>query len=174
MDRFLIVDGMNLLFQMFYGMPSRIMGKHGKSVHGTLGFVGALIKTARRILPTHLVVIFDGEHHNPRTDLDPEYKANRPDWSAMPEDELPFSSLPDVYAALDYLGIKHFETTDTECDDVIAAYVKKYSESTDVTVMSQDSDFFQLIGENVRVLRYRGDASVLCDSEYVKQKYRKA
>ena len=38
----LVVDGSNLLFQMFYGMPARIIGKAGKPIHGTLGFVGAL------------------------------------------------------------------------------------------------------------------------------------
>ncbi len=37
MNRLLIVDGSNLLFQMFFGMPARIVGKDGKAVHGTLG-----------------------------------------------------------------------------------------------------------------------------------------
>jgi len=44
MNKLLIVDGHNLLFQMFFGMPSRIKNKDGKSIQGTLGFVGALIK----------------------------------------------------------------------------------------------------------------------------------
>ena len=35
--------------------------------------------------------------------------------------------------------------------------------------MSQDSDFFQLISENVTVLRYRGDKSVLCTPDYIRQ-----
>ena len=167
MDRLLIVDGMNLIFQMFYGMPTRIIGRHGRAAQGTVGFVGALIKVIRRYSPTHVAVIFDGEHHNPRTDLDPEYKANRPDWSQIPEEELPFSQLPDVYAALDHLGISHAETDVCECDDVIAAYARRYGRECEVIIMSQDSDFFQLITDSVRVLRYRGDSSVLCDSDYV-------
>lgn len=44
MQKLLIVDGSNLLFQMFYGMPARIVGKSGRPVHGTIGFVGALMK----------------------------------------------------------------------------------------------------------------------------------
>lgn len=32
MDKLLIVDGHNLLFQMFYGMPSRIVNKDGKEI----------------------------------------------------------------------------------------------------------------------------------------------
>lgn len=42
--RLLIVDGSNLLFQMFYGMPSRIVNEQGRPIQGTLGFVGALLK----------------------------------------------------------------------------------------------------------------------------------
>lgn len=171
MKRLLIVDGMNLTFQMFFGMPAPIIGRHGRPIQGTVGFLGALIRVIRRISPTHIAVIFDGRHHNPRTDLDPEYKANRPDWSEVPEEELPFSQLPDVYAALDYLGIAHAETTVCECDDVIAAYVKSYSDQCDTVIMSQDSDYFQLVCDSVRVLRYRGDNSVLCDTDYVRSRY---
>ena len=34
--RLLIVDGSNLLFQMFYGMPSRIVNEQGMPIQGTL------------------------------------------------------------------------------------------------------------------------------------------
>ena len=44
MDKLLVVDGSNLLFQMFYGMPARIVDERGKAIHGTLGFVGAFLK----------------------------------------------------------------------------------------------------------------------------------
>ena len=50
----LLVDGSNLLFQMFYGMPARIVNGDGKAIQGTLGFVGALLKIIRRIEPTHI------------------------------------------------------------------------------------------------------------------------
>ena len=30
MDKFLIVDGSNLLFQMFFGMPARIVNGEGR------------------------------------------------------------------------------------------------------------------------------------------------
>ena len=49
METLLIVDGSNLLFQMFYGMPARIPGSLGQSVHGTLGFLGALLKILRMV-----------------------------------------------------------------------------------------------------------------------------
>ena len=170
MRRLLIVDGSNLLFQMFYGMPTRIMGKTGRPVQGTVGFVGALLKMIRMVRPTHVAVLFDGESENERVSLDADYKANRPDYSEMSEDEVPFSQLPDIYAALDELGIKHAETTVCETDDWVAAYAMSPDIGCDIVISSFDSDFFQLITDRVSVLRYRGDASALCTPQYVYEK----
>lgn len=171
MNKFLIVDGSNLLFQMFYGMPSRIVNKDGKAIQGTLGFVGALLKIIRQVKPTHAVVLFDGEHHNERKDIDENYKANRPDFSQMPEEETPFSQIPDIYKALDFLSIQHTETTVCETDDVVAAYALRYGKDMPIVISSFDSDFFQLITENVSVLRYRGENSCICDKAYLREKF---
>ena len=171
MHRLLLIDGHCLLFQMFYGMPARILGKNGKPIQGTLGFVGAMRKILAMTKPTHVAVIFDGEVHNPRTDLDADYKANREDYSQNSEEEIPFSQLPDIYRALDFMGIAHTETTDCETDDVLAAYAKSYADNFEIIICSQDSDYFQLISPNVRILRYRGDKSVICDQAYMMSKY---
>ena len=168
MEKLLVVDGSNLLFQMFYGMPARIMNHQGKAIQGTLGFVGALLKIIRRVRPTHVAVLFDGECHNPRKDLDEAYKANRPDWAE--EEETPFDQLPDIYAALDSLGIVHAETQCCEADDWIAGYALSWD--GELVISSFDSDFFQLITDKVHVLRYRGERSVICDKAWLWEKYR--
>ncbi len=170
-NRLLIVDGSNLLFQMFYGMPARIVNSQGKPIHGTLGFIGALLKIIRRTTPTHLAVLFDGEHENARAAIQPNYKANRTDYSKMPEEETPFSQLPDIYAALDYLNIRHKKTTTCEVDDWIAGYVYTCEDGTEMIISSFDSDFFQLITDRVSVLRYRGEKTILCTPMYIREKY---
>lgn len=170
MEKLLLVDGSNLLFQMFYGMPSRIVNANGKAIQGTLGFVGALLKIIRMVEPSRVAVLFDGECGNERTRLDGDYKANRVDYSAVPEEETPFSQLPDIYAALDYLGIAHAETTDCECDDWIAGYALTLGKTMEVVITSGDSDFFQLITENVRILRYRGEKTVIWDADHFREK----
>lgn len=169
MDKFLIIDGSNLMFQMFYGMPARIVNKQGNPIQGTLGFVGALLKCIRMVQPTHVAVLFDGECTNERRELDADYKANRPDLSQLPEEDTPFSQLPDIRAALDYLGICHSETFDCETDDWIAGYAQTLSRQSELVIVSQDSDFFQLIGPRVRILRYRGEKSVLCDVPWIRE-----
>ncbi len=217
-EKLLLVDGHNLLFQMFYGMPARIVNREGKAIQGTLGFVGALLKIIRRVQPSHVAVIFDGEHENRRRDIAEDYKANRPDYSQAPEEENPFSQLPDVYRALHYMAIPYWETREYEADDEIAAYVYAYGELSEqciaesdshsqtsagcaqqgnpvtgkscvqqensnaenrrakagdgmqIVISSHDSDFFQLIRENVSILRYRGEKTLLWDGAHIREK----
>lgn len=171
MEKLLIVDGLNLLFQMFYGMPSRIVNADGRAIQGTLGFVGALIKIIKMTNPTYLVVLFDGEHENDRVEIFPNYKANRIDYSQVAEEDSPFSQLQDVYDALSFMNIKYTEIAELEADDIIASYVYTYEKSIEIVIASFDSDFFQLINENVQILRYRGDNTVICDSKLIKDKY---
>jgi len=171
MDKLLLVDGSNLLFQMFFGMPARIVNAQGKAIQGTLGFTGALLKIIRMVKPTHIAVLFDGEHENERASVNADYKANRADYSQTPEEETPFSQLNDVYAALDFLNIRHAKTTDCETDDWMAAYVRMYGQKNKIVISSFDSDFFQLITDHVSVLRYRGEKTILCDPAYIREKF---
>lgn len=170
-DTLLLVDGHNLLFQMFYGMPARIVGKDGQAIQGVLGFVGALIRILAMTAPTHLAVLFDGAHENARKTLSADYKANRVDYSQVPQEDNPFSQLPGVCRALDFMGIRHTEVQGGETDDVIAAYVRAYGTGRHIVIASFDSDFFQLIGSSVSVLRYRGDKTMLCDTVWLRDKY---
>lgn len=171
MNKLLLVDGSNLLFQMFFGMPARIFNRSGKAIYGTVGFVGALLKIINMTKPTHVAVLFDGEHENGRAALNADYKANRPDYGKVAEEECPFTQLPDIYAALDNLKIKRAETTECETDDWIAGYALTYGKDMQIVISSFDSDYFQLITDNVSVLRYRGVKTAVCTPDYVFSRY---
>lgn len=171
MDKLLLVDGSNLLFQMFFGMPARIFNRHGKAIHGTIGFIGALLKIIRLVKPTHIAVLFDGEHENGRKTLNADYKANRPDYGKLPEEDCPFTQLPDIYAALDCLNIKHAETETCETDDWIAGYALSYGQDAEIVISSFDSDYFQLLTDNVSVLRYRGIKTAIYTPNYLESQF---
>ncbi|MDE6442212.1 MAG: flap endonuclease [Clostridia bacterium] len=171
MDKLLLVDGSNLLFQMFFGMPARIFNKKGKAIHGIIGFTGALLKIIRMTKPTHIAVFFDGAHANDRVALNPDYKANRPDYSQVPETENPFSQLAEIYSVLDCLNVRYAETTVCETDDWIAGYALTYGKDIPIVISSFDSDYFQLINDNVSVLRYRGDKTIICTPQYISDKF---
>ena len=67
----------------------------------------------------HQEVNFECSIQISRCKIDADYKANRIDYSMVKEEENPFSQLPDVYKALDYLDINYIETTNCEADDLI-------------------------------------------------------
>ena len=52
MERLLIIDGNNLLFQMFYGMPSAVYNEKGWPIHGTIGFISFVIKEIKYLEAT--------------------------------------------------------------------------------------------------------------------------
>ena len=170
MDKLLIVDGHNLLFQMFYGMPARIIGKNGKPIQGVLGFVGALLKIIKMVKPSHVVVLFDGEHENLRAELNSDYKKNRVDYTDVEESENPFSQLNYIYQSLRIMNIAYFEEDKYEVDDVIASYAYQYGKQTEIIISSFDSDYFQLVDDNVSILRYRGKNTVICNKNYIVEK----
>ena len=171
MDRLLLVDGHNLLFQMFCGMPSRIVSRSGRPVQGIMGFVGALLRMVRMVSPTHVLVLFDGERPSPRRNLDRAYKASRPDCTDLPPEEQPFSQLPDIRRALDTLHVRWIETEDCEADDLAAAYARQLAPEMQVVIASWDSDLFQLIDDRVSVLRYRGKDSRLFTAADIRRQF---
>lgn len=171
MGPLLVIDGNNLLFQLFYGLPAPVYSKSGKSIHATIGFVSFVLKQVRLLGAEGVCVVFDSDTSAERHEILPEYKANRPDWNEKEESEIPFSEEENIVKCLRYLGIEPVYSVGMEADDVIATVAKRYSSERDVIISSFDSDFFQLIDDHVSVLRYRGKASVLWDKAYFREKY---
>ena len=167
----LIIDGNNLMFQMFYGMPERIYSKSGRTIHTTIGFISYLLKQISLTNATHIAVVFDEDGSEERKELYSDYKANRTDdWSSLPEEEIPFSEEDQIFKCLEYLEIKTIKSKGMEADDAIASIAMLFKDDSQITIASFDSDFFQLISDNTSVLRYRGKASVLWDKAYFESK----
>lgn len=171
-NKLLLIDGHNLLFQMFYGMPNKIEGKNGRSIEGLWGFTGALLKIISQSNPTHMLVIFDGEQELNRKKESESYKKNRVDYTKIEEDKNPFSILPDIKAVLEELKIKYFETTDGyETDDYIKEYCKNAS-ACEITISSWDTDYISLVNDHVTLLTYKGKNSIFYNQEKVKEKWK--
>ena len=172
MERLLIIDGNCLLFQMFYGMPSKIYNRSGNTIHATIGFISYVMKQIETYDVTRAVVVFDGDASDERKAELPEYKSNRPsNWDELPANEVPFNEEKYIKACLDFLSIKVIDSVKMEADDVIASLTKLFDNDSKVIISSFDSDFFQLINENVSVLRYRGKASQMFDSATFAEKF---
>ena len=166
METLLIIDGNNLLFQMFYGMPSKIYNKNGETIHATIGFISFILKQVNLYNVTKVCVVFDSDSSLERKEEYDEYKKNRfTDWENLNNDENPFNEEVKIKRCLDYLNIKYIDSVGMEADDVIASLTMLFSKDNKIIISSFDSDFFQLISNSVSVLRYRGKASLVYDKE---------
>jgi len=164
----LLVDGHNLLFKAFYGIPARISAK-GIPIHGIIGFIGILKKIITQIQPTHLLVVFDSEDNLSRKQDFKDYKANRKSFQDLPADKNPFSQLAGIKTALSHLLLVYVEPPGYEADDIIASYACQFN--SNIIIASSDSDFFQLIDNRIKVYRYHGKKSILFDMDMVLKKY---
>lgn len=165
MEKVLIIDGNNLLFQMFYGMPSKIYNKSGKTIHATIGFISATLRLIKMIDATRVIVVFDQDGSQEREELYQDYKGNRENnWDELQPDEVPFNEEENIKKCLDYLNIKCLYSKNMEADDLIASLAYLYSDINKVYVCSYDSDFFQLINENISIIKYKGKNSKIIDN----------
>lgn len=166
MERLLIVDGNNLLFQMFYGMPSKIYNKSGKTIHATIGFVSAIQRLIKLVDASFVVVVFDGDVNQERIDEYKDYKANRVNnWDELPSDEVPFNEEENIIKCLNSMGIKVLKSINMEADDLIASLTLSNCEDYKIYISSNDSDFYQLINDNVAIIKYKGKNSKIIDKK---------
>lgn len=164
MERILIVDGNNLLFQMFYGIPTKIYNKSKKTIHATIGFISAIQRLIKLIEASKVIVVFDDDSAKEKIDLYDDYKANRVNnWNELPEDEVPFNEEPYIFECLKYLDIKILKSKNMEADDLIASLTLSYCKDNKVFISSNDTDFYQLISENVSIIKYKGKDSKIID-----------
>lgn len=161
MESLLIIDGNNLMFQMYYGFPCAINNKKGKPIHGTIGFISYLLSEIKMVEATRVAVVFDEDSSEERREILPQYKANRIDYSSLPSS--PFTQEDDIVKCLRYLEIEPIYSKECEADDIIATLALKYGKDNRVTISSFDSDFFQLISNNISILRPRGKSSKIID-----------
>ncbi len=170
-NRLLLVDGHNLLFRMFYGMPDHFRTADGIRYNAVYGFANAMAAVMSELRPTHALVLFDTEECGERRSLDADYKANRPDWSEVPPDELPFAQIPAVRLVLEECGIPYAEARGCEADDLIASYALSVGDDWRALILSTDRDYWQLVGDRVSVVRYQGGVCETVTPEEVQSRF---
>lgn len=172
MKKVILIDGHNLLFRMFYGIPNPIKNSKGKDIRGLVGFIGSLKKLVDEFHPYSLYVVFDSEtSKNSNFTIDKDYKINRIDYNNISKEDNPFSQLPLIKKALQYLNIAYLEVENNETDDFIASIVSKNTKEYQYIIVSTDSDFIQLVDSNVFLYVPRGKKSILYNREEVIKKY---
>jgi len=146
--KLLILDGHSMAFRAFYALPvENFSTSAGQPTNAIYGFASMLINLIRDEKPTHIATAFDVSRKTFRSEKFPEYKANR---AATPEEFR--SQVSYINELLDAFAIPHFELEGFEADDVIATFVKHFSDEAEVYICSGDRDSFQLVSDQVTVL----------------------
>jgi len=144
-DHLYLIDGSGYLFRAYHALPPLTRKSDGKPTGAVSGYCNMLWKLIEDMRdgdkPTHLAVIFDAGKHTFRTDIYPQYKANRP---PAPEDLIP--QFPLVRDATRAFGVSCVELAGFEADDLIATYARLAREAGALcTIVSSDKDLMQLV-----------------------------
>ena len=158
-NRVLIVDGLNLYLRAF--AVNGALNDNGVPVGGLTGFLRSLAYAIREVNPTRVIIVYDGAGGSQRRrKIHPDYKSNRTPgkritrWDAFKNAteekeamKIQFSRLLDY---LDFLPINVISIDRIEADDTIA-YIAHTLMKEDVTIMSSDQDFLQLVNDRITV-----------------------
>ena len=148
--RLFLLDAYALIFRGYYALIKnpRINSK-GMDTSAIMGFMNSLLDVIRREKPDHLAVCFDKGGSAERTELFPEYKANR--------DETPDAiriAVPYIQEILKAMHIPVVVLEGWEADDIIGTLAKQAEkEDYKVFMVTPDKDFGQLVSENIFMYR---------------------
>ncbi|WP_088340442.1 DNA polymerase I [Robiginitalea sediminis] len=148
--RLFLLDAYALIFRGYYALIKnpRINSK-GMDTSAIMGFMNSLFDVIRREKPDHLAVCFDKDGSAERTELFPEYKANR--------DETPDAirvAVPWIQQILQAMHIPVIEKSGLEADDIIGTLARQAeTQGYQVFMVTPDKDFGQLVTENTFMYR---------------------
>ena len=170
-----LLDGYSLAYRAFFALPEDLRTTTGQVTNAAYGFTSMVIKLLDEHPPEALAAVFDKGRPAERTEILPEYKANRKE----SPDEFR-SQLPLIDEVLEAMGIPRVDLEGQEADDLIASYAETAkADGWDVLVVTGDRDLFQLVDEGdgehgaVRVLYTRRGISdtIVMDTAAVEDKY---
>ena len=168
--RLLLIDGHSMAYRAFFALPAEnfttAQGQHTNAIYGFATMLLSLLTTEK---PTHVAVAFDVSRKTFRSEIFPEYKANR----AKTPDEFR-SQMSHLHELVTAFGITTFEVEGFEADDIIATISKQAErENAEVFICTGDRDSFQLVNEKTTVLYPKRGVSDLTrmTPEAVQEKY---
>uniref|UniRef100_UPI00404A3403 DNA polymerase n=1 Tax=Candidatus Planktophila sp. TaxID=2175601 RepID=UPI00404A3403 len=147
--RLLLIDGHSMAYRAFFALPAEnfttAQGQHTNAIYGFATMLISLLKDEK---PTHVAVAFDVSRKTFRTEIFPDYKANR----AKTPDEFR-SQMSYLNELVKGFGITQFAIEGFEADDIIATITKRAErEGAEVLICTGDRDSFQLVTDKTTVL----------------------
>lgn len=166
----MLLDGHSLAYRAFFALPAEnFKTATGQTTNAVYGFTSMLINLLRDEEPTHIAAAFDVSRKTFRSEMFPEYKAQR---SKSPDE---FNGQVDLTKeVLDALGVTVMAIEGFEADDIIATLATQAREQGfKVLIVTGDRDSLQLVDPSTTVLYPRKGVSDLTrfTPEEVEKKY---
>jgi len=148
--KLLLIDAYALIYRAYFAFINRpIKTSKGLNTSAIYGFIKTLLDAIKKIEPTHLAVAFDLSGPTFRTELYPEYKANRQE---TPEDIR--LAIPIIKRLLGVMNIPIVELKGYEADDIIGTLATQADPlGYEVFMMTPDKDYGQLLSPNVKIIK---------------------
>lgn len=149
MNALLLVDGNNLLMRAFYAGQKSGMSHEGVHTGPLVIFINTLAKHIREEQASRVAVAWDGGRSEKRTALDGDYKGTREFAPNLHDFRESVFSLAHEFCTL--AGVYQQHLPGVEADDIIASWWQqavpdRLSGYGDITILSSDKDFLQLVG----------------------------
>jgi DNA polymerase I len=142
-----LVDTSSLIFRAFYAIRP-LTAPDGTPVNAVYGFLSMVTKLLLEHKPDYISFCKDRPEPSFRKALDINYKANR---SEMPTDLIP--QMPYIEKIAEILGIHCIDQLGFEADDLIGTLaVWGAQQDLQVSIVSGDKDFAQLVNANITML----------------------
>ena len=141
-----LLDGHALVYRAHFAFINRpLINSKGINTSAMHGFTRTLWDLMKKQEPTHLAVVFDPDGPTFRTEISPDYKANREE---QPEDI--GVAFPYVHQILQGFNIPVIIIDNFEADDVIGTLSKQAARAGyTVYMVTPDKDYGQLVEENI-------------------------
>lgn len=154
----MLIDGHSMAFRAFYALPTeKFTTSTGQATNAIYGFLSMLATLLHDEQPTHVAVAFDVGRTTFRTEMFPDYKAQR--------DETPpefISQIPILKNLLTALGITTIEKPNYEADDIIATLATTAQPlGFETLIVTGDRDSLQLVNNTTTVLYPMKGVSVI-------------
>lgn len=154
-----LVDGSSYIYRAYYAIR-HLSSPGGHPTNAIYGFIQMLLKLLKDYDPQHIAVVFDAGRTTFRTEMYPEYKANR---AAMPDDlRMQMEPIREVVRAF---NIPTLELAGYEADDIIGALAGRFAgQGGKVVVVTGDKDLMQIVTDRVTLLdTMKGKESGIAD-----------
>jgi DNA polymerase-1 len=173
--KLILIDGHSLAYRAFYGLPLydrrgkiSFNNSRGEFTNAVYGFANMLIKAWTDEKPDYIAVAFDAGRTF-RDDLYEPYKGTR---QKMPDELVP--QIDRIIQLVEAFDIPAVTAEGFEADDILGTLATRAAaDGLDALIVTGDSDAFQLVGPQIRVMapgRLWSDVAVW-DEDAVRGRY---